>query len=44
MHERTFLLFGAAAAVLVVAVGLARSRAIDWQRLLGNLLPGWPWW
>jgi hypothetical protein len=29
------------AAVAAVALG---TRSVDWQRILGGLLPGWPWW
>lgn len=43
-HDRTLILAGVGAAILIAVIGLlARSRPIDWQRLIGDFLPGWPW-
>ena len=33
-----------ALAVALVVIGLRRSPPVDWAQLIGNLLPGWPWW
>ena len=33
-----------ALAVALVVVGLLRSPPVDWAQVIGNLLPGWPWW
>jgi hypothetical protein len=33
-----------ALAVALVVVGLRSSPPVDWAQVIGNLLPGWPWW
>ena len=46
MPDRTILPIIAtiALAVALVVVGLLRSPPADWAQVIGNLLPGWPWW
>lgn len=33
-----------ALAAALVVIGLRCSPPVDWAQLIGNLLPGWPWW
>jgi len=33
-----------ALAVALVVVGLLRSPPVDWAQVVGDLIPGWPWW
>ena len=44
MSERTILIIVGVAVALVLAGVVLRASSLEWQRRIGNVLPGWPWW